>query len=139
MSSIMDRVEGQTVARKFLETVDRIPDSVSLRNADGDDAWIEWTWSDYAGYRDTVNATGTGINLAAGKNLVGAFYEPAGVICDLALDDAGDRRSLDRRPRDGPWADSYGQVARQPGAGSAVASKGDTGARGGSYTEAAPD
>jgi 3-dehydroquinate synthase len=26
----------------------------------------------------------TGINTAAGKNLVGAFYEPAGVLCDLA-------------------------------------------------------
>lgn len=25
----------------------------------------------------------TGINLAAGKNLVGAFHEPAGVLCDL--------------------------------------------------------
>jgi N-acyl-D-aspartate/D-glutamate deacylase len=28
-----------------------------------DDA-LPWTWSDYAGYRDVVNATGTGINLA---------------------------------------------------------------------------
>ncbi|NNG19098.1 3-dehydroquinate synthase [Naumannella sp. ID2617S] len=27
----------------------------------------------------------TGINLAAGKNLVGAFHEPAGVLCDLSL------------------------------------------------------
>ncbi|MHB1064292.1 MAG: 3-dehydroquinate synthase [Georgenia sp.] len=27
----------------------------------------------------------TGINTAAGKNLVGAFYPPAGVICDLAV------------------------------------------------------
>jgi N-acyl-D-amino-acid deacylase len=26
---------------------------------------VPWSWSDYAGYRDTVNATGTGINLAA--------------------------------------------------------------------------
>jgi N-acyl-D-amino-acid deacylase len=26
---------------------------------------VPWTWSDYAGYRDTVNATGAGINLAA--------------------------------------------------------------------------
>ncbi|MHA7860349.1 3-dehydroquinate synthase [Tessaracoccus sp. Y36] len=30
----------------------------------------------------------TGINLDAGKNLVGAFYEPVGVICDLALLDS---------------------------------------------------
>jgi N-acyl-D-aspartate/D-glutamate deacylase len=29
-----------------------------------DDA-VPWTWSDYAGYRDTVNASGAGINLAA--------------------------------------------------------------------------
>ena len=27
----------------------------------------------------------TGINTAAGKNLVGAFHEPTGVLCDLAL------------------------------------------------------
>jgi len=27
----------------------------------------------------------TGINTAAGKNLVGAFHEPAGVLCDLAV------------------------------------------------------
>lgn len=27
----------------------------------------------------------TGINTAAGKNLVGAFWEPAGVLCDLSL------------------------------------------------------
>jgi 3-dehydroquinate synthase len=27
----------------------------------------------------------TGINTAAGKNLVGAFHEPAGVLCDLSL------------------------------------------------------
>jgi N-acyl-D-amino-acid deacylase len=26
---------------------------------------VPWTWSNYDGYRDTVNATGTGINLAA--------------------------------------------------------------------------
>lgn len=30
----------------------------------------------------------TGINTAAGKNLVGAFHEPAGVLCDLALLDS---------------------------------------------------
>ncbi len=29
------------------------------------DDQVPWTWTDYAGYRDTVNATGTGINLAA--------------------------------------------------------------------------
>jgi len=30
----------------------------------------------------------TGINTGAGKNLVGAFHEPAGVLCDLALLDS---------------------------------------------------
>jgi 3-dehydroquinate synthase len=34
----------------------------------------------------------TGINIAAGKNLVGAFHPPAGVVCDLA--------SLDSLPRE---------------------------------------
>ena len=34
----------------------------------------------------------TGINTGAGKNLVGSFHEPAGVLCDLAL--------LDTLPRD---------------------------------------
>lgn len=29
------------------------------------DDCVPWTWRDYSGYRDTVNATGTGINLAA--------------------------------------------------------------------------
>jgi N-acyl-D-amino-acid deacylase len=28
------------------------------------DDYVPWTWSNYDGYRDTVNATGTGINLA---------------------------------------------------------------------------
>ncbi|MDO5677744.1 MAG: 3-dehydroquinate synthase [Propionibacteriaceae bacterium] len=36
----------------------------------------------------------TGINLAAGKNLVGAFYEPVGVICDLALLDSLPERDV---------------------------------------------
>ncbi len=54
----------------------------------------------------------TGINTAAGKNLVGSFHEPAGVICDLDLlgDPAargagqrlgrGDQVRLRRRPGD---------------------------------------
>ena len=39
----------------------------------------------------------TGINTAAGKNLVGAFHEPAGVLCDLALLRTLPREEL-RRP-----------------------------------------
>ena len=30
----------------------------------------------------------TGVNTAAGKNLVGAFHPPAGVLCDLATLDS---------------------------------------------------
>ncbi len=36
----------------------------------------------------------TGINTGAGKNLVGSFHEPAGVICDLDLIDALPRPEL---------------------------------------------
>ncbi|HEX8630008.1 MAG TPA: 3-dehydroquinate synthase [Catenuloplanes sp.] len=36
----------------------------------------------------------TGINTAAGKNLVGAFHPPAGVLCDLALLDTLPRADL---------------------------------------------
>ncbi|GAA4902601.1 3-dehydroquinate synthase [Tessaracoccus lubricantis] len=36
----------------------------------------------------------TGINLPAGKNLVGAFYEPVGVICDLSLLDTLPERDV---------------------------------------------
>jgi 3-dehydroquinate synthase len=36
----------------------------------------------------------TGINTAAGKNLVGAFHEPAGVLCDLSFLDTLPREEL---------------------------------------------
>ena len=36
----------------------------------------------------------TGINTSAGKNLVGAFHEPAGVLCDLATLDTLPRQDL---------------------------------------------
>jgi 3-dehydroquinate synthase len=36
----------------------------------------------------------TGINTGAGKNLVGSFHEPAGVLCDLALADTLPREEL---------------------------------------------
>jgi 3-dehydroquinate synthase len=36
----------------------------------------------------------TGINTGAGKNLVGSFHEPAGVLCDLALLDTLPREEL---------------------------------------------
>ncbi|MFC6285809.1 3-dehydroquinate synthase [Nocardioides sp. GCM10027113] len=36
----------------------------------------------------------TGVNTRAGKNLVGSFHEPAGVLCDLALLDSLPREEL---------------------------------------------
>ena len=44
----------------------------------------------------------TGINTAEGKNLVGAFHPPAGVLCDLStLDDAAAQRLRRRAGRGG--------------------------------------
>ena len=43
----------------------------------------------------------TGINLGAGKNLVGAFYEPRAVLCDLALLDTLPAARRPGRPRRG--------------------------------------
>ncbi len=45
----------------------------------------------------------TGINTAAGKNLVGSFHEPAGVLCDLA--------TLDSLPR-GDFVAGLGEVVK---------------------------
>ena len=68
----------------------------------------------------------TGINTDAGKNLVGAFHEPAGVLCDLSLLETlpprragrragrGGQVRLHRRPRD-PAARG-GDRSRRPGA-----------------------
>ena len=39
----------------------------------------------------------TGINTAEGKNLVGAFHEPAGVLCDLAALEHAQPRMTSRR------------------------------------------
>ena len=44
----------------------------------------------------------TGVNLPEGKNLVGAFWQPSGVVCDLdALATLPDARAPLRRRRDG--------------------------------------
>jgi long-subunit acyl-CoA synthetase (AMP-forming) len=41
------KVEGQTIASRWLDTVSAHPDNVALRAADGD-RWIEWTFADMA-------------------------------------------------------------------------------------------
>ena len=58
---------------------------------------VPWTWRNYDGYRDTVNAVGTGINLAA---LVGHSPLRLAVMGDDGLDRARDTRAAkaDRRP-----------------------------------------
>src|SRR5688500_18542529 len=45
------------------------------------DDCVPWTWTDYAGYRDTVNATGAALNFAA---LVGHSPIRLAVMCDDA-------------------------------------------------------
>jgi long-chain acyl-CoA synthetase len=41
------KVEGQTIASRWLETVAAHPDNVALRAKDGD-RWVEWTYADLA-------------------------------------------------------------------------------------------
>jgi long-chain acyl-CoA synthetase len=57
MSSIVDRIEGKTVARAFLDTVAERGSHVALRWKDGDD-WKEATWDDY---RDRVARVAGGL------------------------------------------------------------------------------
>lgn len=47
MTSIIDRIEGKTIAGTFLDTVATCRDDVALRWKDGED-WGEWTFGDYA-------------------------------------------------------------------------------------------
>ena len=39
------KVEGQTIASRWLETLAAHPDNVALRAKDGD-RWVEWTYAD---------------------------------------------------------------------------------------------
>jgi 3-dehydroquinate synthase len=50
--------------------------------------------TDLAGFVAATIGGKTGINTAEGKNLVGAFYAPAGVLCDLDTLDALPRNDL---------------------------------------------
>ena len=78
------------------------------------DDCVPWTWSDYAGYRDRVNATGTGINLAA---LVGhspirlAVMGPdAWTRVATAVERAAMAHLLERAMADGAWGLSTSQL-----------------------------
>ena len=62
------------------------------------------------GMVDAAVGVETGINTRSGKNLVGSFHEPAGVLCDLSL-----LRSLPRASWSPAWARSSGCGHRRPG------------------------
>ncbi|MCB0978404.1 MAG: long-chain fatty acid--CoA ligase, partial [Acidimicrobiales bacterium] len=47
MTSLTERVEGQTIARGFLGTVATTPDTIALREKDGE-GWRSLTWQQYA-------------------------------------------------------------------------------------------
>jgi long-chain acyl-CoA synthetase len=51
-------VEGQTVASGFLNVVQRMPDSVALREKGPDGEWVQWTYREFA---DEVAACAAGL------------------------------------------------------------------------------
>ena len=53
----------------------------------------------------------TGMNTTEGKNLVGAFHEPAGVLCDLATLETLPAQRAGQRPRRGDQV----RLHRRPG------------------------
>ncbi len=57
MSSLIDRIEGRTVARAFLDTAATSASAVALRWKEGED-WKEATWADY---RDRVARAAGGL------------------------------------------------------------------------------
>ena len=78
------------------------------------DDCVPWTWTDYAGYRDQVNATGTGINLAP---LVGHSPIRLAVMGDDAWTRVATAREraamaalLERAMADGAWGLSTSQL-----------------------------
>ena len=71
------------------------------------DDHVPWTWSDFAGYRDTVNAQGAGVNLAP---LVGHSPIRLAVMGEAAWTRAADPGEIERMAailsdamRDGAW------------------------------------
>jgi len=71
------------------------------------DDCIPWTWTDYAGYRDRVNVTGTGINLAAlvGHSPIRLAVMGADAWTRVATADerAAMSTQLERAMADGAW------------------------------------
>ena len=52
------RVEGQTICSRFLDTVEANPDLVALRARDDGDTWRSWTYGEYA---DRVSRAAAGL------------------------------------------------------------------------------
>ncbi len=77
------------------------------------DDCVPWTWSDYAGYRDRVNATGTGINLAAMVGHSPIRLAVMGADAWTRVATAAERTAmaalLDRAMADGAWGLSTSQ------------------------------
>src|SRR6266540_3402128 len=81
-----DAVREDLTAAGFTAHAIEIPDAEEAKTAEV--AAYCWSVLGQAGFTrsDAVVSVGgkTGINTSEGKNLVGAFWEPAGVLCDLA-------------------------------------------------------
>jgi len=77
------------------------------------DDCVPWTWSDYAGYRDRVNVTGTGINLAAMVGHSPIRLAVMGADAWTRVATAAERAAmaalLDRAMADGAWGLSTSQ------------------------------
>jgi len=78
------------------------------------DDCVPWTWSDYAGYRDRVNATGAGVNLAGlvGHSPLRLAVMGAEAWSRVATADerAGIAALLSRAMADGAWGLSTSQL-----------------------------
>src|SRR6266511_988878 len=74
-----DAVREDLTAAGFTAHAIEIPDAEDAKTAEV----ASYCWS-LLGLVDAAVGDKTVINTAEGKNLVGAFWEPAGVLCDLA-------------------------------------------------------
>ncbi|NBR76121.1 MAG: 3-dehydroquinate synthase [Actinobacteria bacterium] len=71
---------GDGEQHKSLATIERLGDEFAAAGITRNDVVVG-----LVGMIDAAIGGKTGVNIAAGKNLVGAFWQPAGVICDTAF------------------------------------------------------
>ncbi|MGY6501405.1 MAG: AMP-dependent synthetase/ligase [Acidimicrobiales bacterium] len=67
---LLERVAGQTVASRFLETARDLGERVALRWRDDDGAWHEWTFADYLDRVSRVAAGYTALGVGRGDRIV---------------------------------------------------------------------